>query len=1365
MKIHLYILITILSSIFLSAADEVFIGAGGDNLWTNPTNWQNSVVPNNSTTGAILWNDDLNLLIEDGINAVCHGFMLGAYGSTNSAQITGGSLNCTWLNVGRANQNGGDGTLYVSGGTINVSSQLTIPTQFNTLVDPEKLGRGRLELTGGIINAQDLHIGSGSIGNNGGIGELFITDGVLTLQGNKVSKIQNFINSGYITTENARTLEVEYNTIYSGRTSLISVLSYPIEDINYTGNGSDDFWFTANNWENDVIPDNVYTGAAFKGDGLLVIIENGQTVTCRGFMLGMYGTSNRAEVNGGIVNCEWLDAGRCDANGGSGNLVVNNGLVVINQNLSIPNQFSTLTDSNNIGYGRVELRGGQIQAANLIMGNGGIGEGGGTGELIISEGQLIIDGDATSVIQSYIDQGFITAEGFRNLVLEYNSANANRTYLYAVNAFSGIPDNPYPNNAGTYYNAIENLFWSPVPGTEQYKVYFGESLDPPLFRTVSGTVEGLPLTDLTDNTTYYWRVEAIREGAINASPTWSFTIGDRQSNAVAPPYTDYCEMLSQEIQGKKHGFLAGNRTYYIGGFHPSWSVAENETIGFTHPFHNDLRSRGYGMVQQADTGYGHDFSGWEFYKHTKIAYGTVIINGVRYENPVPTAMYWRPDRMICEYNVGGVAIREDKFIALNDVACSNITSDAAIQIEFSGQSFYKDGVSVSTTATCNFDAGNNLVEIVEGGVNLVKPLPDLSVEGVMMYDGMSTILSTSNPIFGFSKTTESTGQQKYVFSTNCDSNGVSIVWSMNDDTTVARNRAASVLADASGELQNKTDHMNTLLNDQIPYFRCSDQAITEVYYFLWAIYLMYTIDLSDESPDFYPHTQSAVNNFLGLHRYDSAIQIPVGSWIVNKEQYAYGNALRWKTMLPYANLENGRIPADNLGKTWYSGLWGGVTSHVPGVWKIYQHSGDLNFLAEAYDFYRQLMWNAVPGFWGQQYFAADCLRDIAEILGYPQSEIDRWNDLVNYDNIQNWFNYAFTIHGYDNFFSFGAEKGWTAFGYMLTKEFPKDKARAMVETYAVDGPNGFITNDLFAVAPRDRWDTILIPQTFFITPDTNYFLQMGMYAVDLEEYANRIAIDHLKKYNYNWGVPCAPEAMGNDYEFAGDQYSNFNAGKILVILEGIFGLSYSVVEDEFTVADNLPREWSFMESYVPIKEGTNTVNWVRTMVTREDVSGKTVKRIKVENNPLSELNINPWLEQKSVLSVPDGFSSDNSDLGHAAYLFTDQDTVSLELNLTEGSMSSVINDSFQFSLDQSQAGSEVDIRFSLAQGDEPFTAHLEKSTILDMNQMSDMYRYSNTNGTEYIADGVEVQNDNNYFIINEAITDSENIFYRLRVEN
>lgn len=52
-----------------------------------------------------------------------------------------------------------------------------------------------------------------------------------------------------------------------------------------------------------------------------------------------------------------------------------------------------------------------------------------------------------------------------------------------------------------------------------------------------------------------------------------------------PPFTDYCQRLEQEIQGRKHGFLAGNTTYYVGGFHASWKLIEDETIGLTHPFH------------------------------------------------------------------------------------------------------------------------------------------------------------------------------------------------------------------------------------------------------------------------------------------------------------------------------------------------------------------------------------------------------------------------------------------------------------------------------------------------------------------------------------------------------------------------------------------------------------------------------------------------------------------------------------------------------------------------------------------------------------------------------------------------------------
>ncbi len=95
----------------------------------------------------------------------------------------------------------------------------------------------------------------------------------------------------------------------------------------------------------------------------------------------------------------------------------------------------------------------------------------------------------------------------------------------------------------------------------------------------------------------------------------------------------------------------------------------------------------------------------------------------------------------------------------------------------------------------------------------------------MMYDGMSTILSASKPLENYTNTTEATGQQKYRFTLPCDSNGLSLVWAMNDDRAIAIAQAQSVLADSNAALEEKTDHMNDLLNNQIPYFRCSDDEI------------------------------------------------------------------------------------------------------------------------------------------------------------------------------------------------------------------------------------------------------------------------------------------------------------------------------------------------------------------------------------------------------------------------------------------------------------------------------------------------------------------------------------------------------------
>ncbi len=269
--------------------------------------------------------------------------------------------------------------------------------------------------------------------------------------------------------------------------------------------------------------------------------------------------------------------------------------------------------------------------------------------------------------------------------------------------------------------------------------------------------------------------------------------------AEASPFPDYCQRLQQEIQGKKHGFLAGNVTYYVGGFHASWEVKEHETLGLTHPFHHDLRSRGVGLVQSHgkdhdDTGLGNDFSGWEFYKDTRVLYGSVVIDQKTHRHPVPTKMYWQPDRMICEYEVEGVRLREEKFIAANDAACSIITASRPVTLRFNGQSFFGRN-SLTSTATIKYDADQNAIHIVEGGTTKCRPETDGSEQiGPIMYQGMSTILTASRNFSENHKfATGEHGEMQYEFDVPCDNEGVVLVWAMHDNDRQALDDATTVL--------------------------------------------------------------------------------------------------------------------------------------------------------------------------------------------------------------------------------------------------------------------------------------------------------------------------------------------------------------------------------------------------------------------------------------------------------------------------------------------------------------------------------------------------------------------------------------------
>lgn len=747
--------------------------------------------------------------------------------------------------------------------------------------------------------------------------------------------------------------------------------------------------------------------------------------------------------------------------------------------------------------------------------------------------------------------------------------------------------------------------------------------------------------------------------------------------AVRPPDVDICERLQHDVQNRKTGFLAGNLSYYVGGFHASWKPLGQETIGLTHPFYHDLRSRGFGLAESQETGaqntgIGNDYWGWEFYKHTRVLYGTVEIGSKEYKYPAPAKMYWRPDKMICEYDVAGVKIREEKFIAANDAACSIITSSKPIKLIFDGQSFWGQK-SVKSTATIGYDKSNNAIVIKEGGTTETRPqeVGD-PVVAPIMYQDMTTVLSASEDFaksHSFSRGKH--GQETYAFTVPCDSKGVAVVWSMHDDKDAALKNAADLLANAGAELAAKTKEMNYQLTQEIPWFRCSDKRVEDIYYYLWSIYMMYYIDVQ-KGWEMENHTQTAVNNFLGMHRYDAMFQIKVGSWIADKERFAYGNALTWKHLFTngmYQKSSNGHIAlSDNKGTTWHSGAYGHeLSEHVAGAWQIFQQSNDLDFLRNCYEgYYREMFWEGIPQFYMNEFEVREILAEMARLTG-NEKDRDHWLlgkggvEILDPANIEKRFEDLWERNGHKNFFA-GPKDGMlmtTGFWPMRLKQFPREYAVEMVEDWALDDTKGFY-GEMFPLAmSKQSMKTFAtsVDHTFGYTPDTAYFTLIGMFVHHLGDPAWELTLNHLLNYNYHeaWDCPVAPEAYKRDATLFGDQYSNFNAGKILLILEGLAGIRYSLHDQSLTITDTMPRTWDMMEVGIPLRGGKeNETRWVKISYDRAARGRKAAKRITVSESPL-QVTIHPWLEGGAARSASviaeEGKKTEENPPGYLGYVF------------------------------------------------------------------------------------------------------------------
>ena len=266
--------------------------------------------------------------------------------------------------------------------------------------------------------------------------------------------------------------------------------------------------------------------------------------------------------------------------------------------------------------------------------------------------------------------------------------------------------------------------------------------------------------------------------------------------------------------------------------------------------------------------------------------------------------------------------------------------------------------------------------------------------------------------------------------------------------------------------------------------------------------------------------------------------------------------------------------------------------------------------------------DAISPFFSNHFEVAEVLNQMAKLTDH-EDDIQHWQQLVprQEEKIRHWFDQRGEKNGHKNFFAGSAKgPGTTGFWHMRSKHFPREYARKMVDSWALDKQKGFLDEEPRPF-PRTKSKqsasqfTSQANNAFGYTPDTAYFVLDGMFRQRLEP-ATRLTLNHLTNYNFHpkWNIPVAPEAYRRDGTLFGDQYSNFNAGKILLFLEGIAGLEYSIPDRTITIRDAMPRDWEWMELRMPIRlqdeEGTR---WPR--IRYERANPKANPSIQVTNWP------------------------------------------------------------------------------------------------------------------------------------------------------
>ena len=151
-------------------------------------------------------------------------------------------------------------------------------------------------------------------------------------------------------------------------------------------------------------------------------------------------------------------------------------------------------------------------------------------------------------------------------------------------------------------------------------------------------------------------------------------------------------------------------------------------------------------------------------------------------------------------------------------------------------------------------------------------------------------------------------------------------------------------------------------------------------------------------------------------------------------------------------------------------------------------------------------------------------------------------------------------------------------------------------------------------------------------PFQTWLATEGLFRHDKDREGVFATLSHINGMNKTHGFPIAPECW-EPKEFGpwGSLYYNWDGPITDLLLRRIAGIDFSFQDGHYTVAEHIPEEWTYLETYTPVVKDGKT-HWVHQRIDQNCEGDKLTKSITVLNAPFEKIIIKPWLDSRKVIS-------------------------------------------------------------------------------------------------------------------------------------